>query len=155
MTPKMDRTEQLAALVSAKQQVLKVLVQLSHRQVKLIGAGDMGSLIKLLAGKQTVMSQLQTIERELAPFRDEDPEQRRWFSVAERAACQARANECNALLSEAMQLEQEAEAAMLARRNATAEALHTAQTASEARAAYGANPIASMTSPTGAGGEWS
>ena len=146
MTQSMNRTEQLAALVSAKQQVLKVLVQLSRRQVELIGGGDMGSLIKLLAGKQTVMSQLQMIERELAPFRDEDPEQRRWPSPAERAACQARANECNALLSEALKLEREAEAAMLVRRNTTAEALHAAQTASEARAAYGAVPIGSMTS---------
>ena len=59
-------TEQLAALVAAKQHVLEILVQLSRRQVGLIESGDMTLLMKVLAGKQTVMSQLQTIERELA-----------------------------------------------------------------------------------------
>ena len=144
MSQNTTNTEQLAALVAAKQQVLKVLVQLSRRQVELIGAGDMTSLLKVLAGKQTVMNQLQVIEREMSPYRDEDPEGRVWNSPAQRAACQTRANECNALLAEAMSLEQQAEAAMLVRRNATAEALSAAQSASDARAAYSAFPQAPL-----------
>jgi hypothetical protein len=146
MTQTMTGTEQLAALVTAKQHVLKVLVQLSQRQVEFISAGDMSSLIKLLAGKQTVMNQLQAIEREMTPFRDEDPETRLWSSPAQRMACQTRAQECNTLLGQAMQLEQQAEAAMLVRRNATAEALSAVQTASDARAAYSGHTAASMNS---------
>jgi flagellar biosynthesis/type III secretory pathway chaperone len=146
MSPQSTNTAQLAELVAAKQQVLEILVRLSRRQVLLIGAGDMTSLLKLLGGKQTVMHQLQAIEQGLAPFRDEDPEQRIWPSPAHRAACQARADRCNALLAEAMQLEQQAEAAMVGRRDEAAAALATVQTATDARSAYAALPPANIAS---------
>ena len=133
-------TEKLAALITTKQQVLEILVQLSRRQLALIDAGEMTTLIKLLAGKQTVMNQLQTLERELSPFRDQDPEQRLWASPAERTACQVRAEQCNALLMEAMDLEKRAEAAMVERRQATARSLAAVQAGADARAAYGSIP---------------
>lgn len=136
MSPSRLPTEQLAALVAAKLQILKVLVQLSRRQVELIEAAEMTTLIKLLAAKQTVMGQLQTIEQELTPFRGEDPDRRVWRSTAARAACQTQAETSNALLTEALALEQRAETAMLGRRDAAAAALASVQTASDARAAY-------------------
>ena len=71
-------TTRLAGLITAKQQVLEILVQLGRKQVALIAAGDMTSLLKLLAGKQSVMSHLQMIEHAMTPFRDEDPESRIW-----------------------------------------------------------------------------
>lgn len=131
-------------MITTKQQVLEILVQLSRRQLALIGAGDMTTLLKLLGGKQTVMSQLQTLERELAPFRDEDPEQRLWASPSERTACQVRAEQCNSLLSEAMDLERRAEAAMVDRRQATATALAAVQAGVNARAAYDSIPPAAL-----------
>jgi len=133
-------TERLAALVATKQQVLDILVQLSRRQLSLIDAGEMTTLLKLLAGKQTVMNQLQILEHELAAFRDEDPEQRVWASAAERAACQARAEQCNTLLAEAMNLEKRAEVAMVDRRQAVATALAAVQAGADARAAYDSIP---------------
>jgi len=146
MSPYTTSTIYLAELIAAKLQVLKVLVQLSRRQVELIGAGEMATLIKLLAAKQTVMNQLQAIEHQLAPFRDEDPEKRAWRSPAERAACQAQAELANALLTEALGLEQQAETAMLHRRDGAASALAALQTASDARIAYAAIPATSTSS---------
>jgi len=140
MSPETTPCEQLAALVAAKLHVLKVLVQLSQRQIDLIEAGEINTLIKLLAAKQTVMRQLQTIERELVPFRGDDPEQRRWASPAQRAACQAQSQCANNLLAEAMELEQRAERAMLRRRDAAAAALLAVQSAADARGAYVAAP---------------
>ena len=134
-------TEHLAELVSAKHQVLKVLVQLSRRQIEIIEAGEMSTLIKLLAAKQTVMTQLQAIEHELAPFRADEPEQRRWQSPSRRAACQAQAESASTLLAEALKLEQQAEAAMLHRRDSAAEALAAVQLASDARGAYVTAPV--------------
>jgi len=140
MSSSTTTTERLAALIPTKQQVLEILVQLSRRQLALIGAGEMTTLLKLLAGKQTVMNQLQTLERELTPFRDEDPERRVWTSPQERTACQVRAEQCNALLAEAMDLEKRAEAAMVERRQAAATALAAVQAGANARAAYDAIP---------------
>jgi len=133
-------TERLAALITTKQQVLEILVQLSRRQLALIDAGEMTPLLKLRAGKQTVMTQLQTLERELSAFRNEDPEQRAWASAAERTACQVRAGQCNALLAEAMDLEKRAETAMVSRRHAAAAALAVIQAGADARAAYDTLP---------------
>ena len=86
------------------------------------------------------MNQLQILERELSPFRDEDPEQRVWASTAERTACQVRAEQCNALLAEAMDLEKRAETAMVSRRHAAAAALAVIQAGADARAAYDTLP---------------
>src|SRR5262245_51537395 len=141
MLPSIASTEQLAALVAAKLQVLRVLVQLSRRQIELIESGEMTTLIKLLAAKQTVMSQLHTIERELEPFRREDPEQRQWGSPARRAACQTHAECASALLAEALELEQRAETAMLRCRDCAAAALVAVQNASDARGAYVTAPV--------------
>jgi hypothetical protein len=146
MTLAITTTEQLAALIAAKQQILEILVRLSQKQVELVTAGDMTTLLKLLSGKQTVMQQLQTIERELAPFRGQDPEERVWRSPGDRVVCQRRADSCNALLAEAMQLEQRAEAGMLVRRDSAAAALVTAQTAADARFAYAKLPEMPLTS---------
>ena len=126
--------------------MLEILVRFLRRQTELIEAGDMTSLLKLLSGKHTVISQLQKLDGDLTPFRDEDPERRIWRSTAERAACQARCRACNALLAESMALEQQAETAMRGRRDAAAATLAAVQTASDARAAYAAIPSPALTS---------
>jgi hypothetical protein len=147
MSVRAMNTEHLAALVDAKLQVLKILVRLSRRQIELIEAGEMGTLIKLLAAKQTVMTQLQKLEQDLAPFRADDPEKRVWRTPAKRAACQAQAECANALLAEALAMEQRAERAMLVRRESAAAELAAVQTASDARSAYAtiaAVPMGSM-----------
>jgi hypothetical protein len=138
------KTEQLAALVAAKQHVLEILVQLSKRQLEVIGTGDISLLMKVLSAKQTVMNQLQTIEGEMKPFRDENPEERVWRSAEDRTACQARAERCNALLAEALALEQQAEQAMVEKRDAAGATLAAVQTAADARFAYASNPIPSV-----------
>jgi flagellar biosynthesis/type III secretory pathway chaperone len=129
-------TSRLAALVSAKLQVLEILTRLSRRQLELIAGGQTPALLKLLTAKETVLAQLQALERQLDPFRAEDPEARRWNSPAARSACQREADRANALLTEAMALERQAEAAMLDRRDAAADAVSAVQVAADARTAY-------------------
>jgi hypothetical protein len=134
-------TDRLAALIAAKLQVLEILARLSRRQLAMIDAGEMTPLIKLLASKQTVMSQLQALEEKLQPFRGDDPEARVWHSASDRWACQAQADRCNALLVEALTLEKQAEEAMLRRRDAAVVALSAAQSATDARTAYAVTPL--------------
>jgi hypothetical protein len=130
-------TSQLAALIEAKLQLLEVLARLGKRQLELIEAGNMADLIKLLAAKQTVIQQLQRVERQLDPYRDENPDQRVWPSAAARANCQARAERCNAALAHTLNLEKQAESAMNVRREQAAESVAAAQSAADVRSAYG------------------
>jgi flagellar biosynthesis/type III secretory pathway chaperone len=144
--PTTAETDQLGDLIAAKLQVLEILVRLSRQQMGLIDASNMNLLIKLLAAKQTVMQQLQMLERQLAPFRDQDPDRRVWQSAQKRRDCQALAERCNALLTEAMELERQMEAAMLRRQEATAAALTGVQASADARWAYSAAPAPPATS---------
>jgi hypothetical protein len=140
MTDVTKSTAELAALISAKTQLLAILVQLGNRQLVLVNEAETTPLIKLLSAKQTVLQQLQAVERKLDPYRDQDPETRPWTSASDRAACQAQADRCNALLAESLELEKQAETAMRHRRDATAAALQNAQTAEGARWAYENSP---------------
>jgi hypothetical protein len=140
-------TDRLAALIAATCQVAELLLRLAERQLELAGGGQTQAIIKLLAAKQGVLEQLHRLEREIDPFRAQDPESRHWRSPADRAACQAQAQQSADLLARAMALEKQGEAAMLRRREAAAAALAAVQSAADARTAYApASPISSFNS---------
>ena len=129
-------TDLLAALVAAKLKILELLAQLAHKQLALADRGESTDLLKLLAAKQTVLAQLQHVERRLDPFRSQDPEARVWRSPADRQRCQERANRCDELLAETMRVEKQGEAAMIRRRDQAASVLAGAAAAADAQAAY-------------------
>jgi len=129
-------TDRLAALISAKSQVAELLLRLAARQLELAQNGQTQPLIKLLAAKQGVLEQLHRLEREIDPFRSQDPDARTWRVPADRAHCQAQAQQSADLLAQAMSLEKQGEAAMLRRREAAAAALAAVQSAADARVAY-------------------
>lgn len=136
-------TDRLSELVAAKLQVVELLLGLARRQLELADRAEMTALLKLLAAKQTVLDQLQRLEREIDPYRNQDPDQRAWRNPADRERCQAKADLCGKLLGEAMILEKQGEAALLRRRQAAAAALEDAQSAADAAVAYAApEPVA-------------
>jgi flagellar biosynthesis/type III secretory pathway chaperone len=135
-------TDLLAALVAAKLKILELLAQLARKQLALADRGESTDLLKLLAAKQTVLAQLQHVERRLDPFRSQDPEARVWRSPADRQRCQERANRCDELLAETMRVEKQGEAAMIRRRDQAASVLAGAAAAADAQAAYAGPALA-------------
>ena len=129
-------TERLAELIGKKRHVLAQLRDVGQRQTDLINHGDTGSLLKLLAAKQLLISTLQSVERELTPYYAEDPDRRKWNSPTDRATCAQQAAECNTLLEEIVQLEKHGADMMTARRNEVAEQLQQAHAAAHVRSAY-------------------
>jgi flagellar biosynthesis/type III secretory pathway chaperone len=129
-------TNRLAELIGKKRQVLSQLRDVGQKQTDLIIHGDTGSLLKLLAAKQQLISALQRVERELTPYYAEDPDDRSWASPEDRAKCAKQAAECNALLEEIVQLEKHGADMMAARRNEAAEQLQQAHAAAHVRTAY-------------------
>ena len=129
-------TEPLARLVRQKRKLLEQLAMLGRRQQELIAGGDAATLLQLLGGKQQLITGLQVVERGLDAFRHEDPDTRRWPSPAERAACQADADACNALLAEVLTTEQQHEGQLSERRDALSKRLQQAQSAHAASTAY-------------------
>jgi hypothetical protein len=141
-------TNHLAFLVQRKLEILTLLVRLGKQQLALADGGDMGMLMKLLAAKQALLTQLQELERQLDPFRADDPEARTWASAAARAECQRQATECGWRLSEIIELEKQAERQMVLRRDSVAARLQGAHSAAEATSAYTAGAIDSPFRPT-------
>lgn len=129
-------TFRLAELIRVKLKIIELLAGLARKQLALASAGDTGELIKLLSAKQTVLAQLHAIERQLDPFRAEDPETRVWRTPGDRIRCQQHAQQCDELLAATMELERQAEAVMLRRRDQAAEQLVEISGAAEAATAY-------------------
>jgi hypothetical protein len=129
-------TEQLATLIRRKAELLGLLKQFTERQMTVIAQEDTGLLLRLLAGKQTLVDQLQAVERDLAPFRDQDPEQRFWRRPEDRLECQQLATRCEALIREILDLDRRGEGELIRRRDAAAELLAGLHDSAHAQRAY-------------------
>jgi flagellar biosynthesis/type III secretory pathway chaperone len=129
-------TTRLAEVISKRRRCLEQLLELGRRQADFIAAGNMTDLMRLLAAKQQLIAALQTLEKELTPFHDEDPDSRRWSSPEERARCAADADHCRQLIQEVMSLEQSGERQLTVRRDETAVQLRAVGAAGRIRDAY-------------------
>jgi hypothetical protein len=129
-------TDRLSELIAAKLQVVELLSGLARRQLELAEQAEMTALLKVLSAKQTVLDQLQRLERQLDPYREQDPERRVWRSAALRQRCQQQMDQCGHVLNEVMVLEKQGEAALVRRRQVAALALEQVQSATDARSAY-------------------
>jgi hypothetical protein len=132
----MQSTEQLAALIAQKHEVLVQLRAVGVRQTGLVASGEVAALLKLLAAKQHLITRLQELERELKPFYAGDPDKRVWRSPDDRARCAKQANDCNALLEEIVQLEKLGADKMNERKNEVAQQLQQVHAATHVRNAY-------------------
>ncbi len=131
-----NSTAILSERIRQKHELLVQLRDIGLRQLELIGSGDMNQLLKVLAAKQRLLGILQTVERALDPFRDEDPQQRSWRSPADREKCAEMALCCESLLRDIVEQERQSESEMIIRRNETARRLRDIQHAAEIHRAY-------------------
>lgn len=139
-------TERLTHWIGQKLTILEQVRDLSQRQAALIAAGDVQRLLSVLTAKQTLLTELQKVERELEPYRQQDPEARQWRSFAEREECRQRAAHCEAVLREIVHIEQQDEAELRQRRAAAAARLQGTHDTAQATRAYLGPPIPFPTS---------
>ncbi|MBC8354129.1 MAG: hypothetical protein H8E66_19225 [Planctomycetes bacterium] len=132
-------TELLASLIDKKYAILSSLRQLARAQGKIVQDGDMTRLMKLLATKQNLLTQLQHIERQLDPFRSQDPDSRKWRSPERRQQTRDMATRCESLLSEIMLVEKQCEGELVVRRDAAATRLQGIHSVTQATDAYLSN----------------
>lgn len=129
-------TDILADLVQQKLALMLKLHQLGRKQLELIEANDLTQLLKLLASKQKILTTLQSHERQMDPFRTQDPESRVWRSAEDRDRCAAAAAQCERLREEIVRAEQVSESRLTFRRDEAASRLQGLHQASQARHAY-------------------
>lgn len=140
-------TETLADLIDKRHRCLLQLRDLGRKQAELICAGEMNPLLRLISAKNQLIAALQSIEQGLAPFHEQDPEQRQWHSSAARDQSRQLSASCQELLQEVMELERQNEQTMIERRDQVAAQLQTAQAANSARGAYQAHQVSPTQGP--------
>jgi hypothetical protein len=133
-------TDILAELVVKKHDLLVQLRDAGLRQLELIDGADMTQLLKLLSSKQRLLTALQDIERQLKPFRRENPDDRVWRTPADRQRCAELATRSETLLAEVVEQEKRSETQLRAHRDRVAEELEGAHQAARAASAYGDDP---------------
>jgi len=129
-------TDSLAELIQRKHACLVQLRDMGRKQFETVLQGTMTALLDVLAEKQRVLAELQRLERELDPFRGQDPQQREWRSPEARQACAQTLERCEALLREIVAQEKESERELVRRRDEAAARLRGIHAASLARGAY-------------------
>jgi hypothetical protein len=134
----MDRleTDTLAQLVANRLECLSQLRALGTRQLELVAEGDLTALLRVLAGKQRLLMRLQTLEVELAPFRNQAPEDRVWRDPADRVRCARMAEVCTVLMAEILEQERQSEGQLQSRRDEASTQLHGMHRANQASDAY-------------------
>jgi len=132
-----ESTDRLAELMNRKHEVLTQLHTLSQYQLRLAGHDDyLSDLMRVLAAKQTLIDRLSSVDRELNPFRSEDPNVRVWRSPEDRQRCSVMARNCEQLLDELKKLESESTSAVSKRRDEVARQLKETHTSVDSNAAY-------------------
>jgi hypothetical protein len=135
MTNSLD-TFTLTQLLAQKCELLVQLRQLVGRQCELIETSDLTQLLNLLAVKQRFIGNLQTLQRQLEPYRSQLPQQRQWPSEEDRRRGAELADACQRLLAEVMDHEKHSESQLILRRDEAAAQLHAVHFAAQARDAY-------------------
>jgi hypothetical protein len=139
-TDRLSSTERLAELVRAKHACLTQLHGLGKRQLIVIADGDISLLLNLLSAKQSLLAELQTIERGLDPFRQQDPDERRWASATDRQRSSQVLEQCEMLLKDILAQEKQSEQQLCQRRDEAAARLQGSHLAFQARGAYHSDP---------------
>jgi hypothetical protein len=129
-------TDLLARLIRGRLDCLARLRDMGTKQLELVEANQTTELLDVLAVKQRVLLELQGIERQLAPFRDQRPDERRWRTREDRQECARQLERCEALLRDIVTQEKQSERALTRRRDDLAAQLHGMHVASQARGAY-------------------
>lgn len=129
-------TDVLGELIHQKHDCLTQLRDMGRKQLELVRDGSMAHLLDLLSAKQRVLLELQRIEFQLEPFRNQDPESRQWRTSDARQRCAQELAQCKLLFSEILVQEKQSEQELARRRDETAAQLQGVHRASQARGAY-------------------
>ena len=116
--------------------VLEQILSLSEKQLNLVQLGDTTLLLELLARKQKMFETFETLEQQLDPYRNIEPQDRRWESEQERRDCETAILQCNELLAAVLELDQQSIPEFAQQKDEIQRKLKTMGTSGKAGAVY-------------------
>jgi hypothetical protein len=129
-------TKKLQELGSLKLHLLRSARELSIQQFEVMQSDDVATLLTVLSRKSEILDTLRTLQKDLDPYRDQQPEDRQWDSAEERLACRKTFEEIDRLLEELTQMDNRALEQMTQQRDAMASQIAQFATAEAVQNAY-------------------
>jgi len=120
-----------------QQQKYRELAVVAEEQKKVLGAGDIDTLMGVVERKRAIMDEIEGLERELAPVKGRWAELRADLDAPAIREVEEAVEETKRILQELVRLEDEARLALDAHRATTAEQLKDLMKKKKARGAYG------------------
>lgn len=123
-------------LIRKEEGVLRRLAAASIRQLEIVRSGDMTRLLELLAQKQRLMDEFDAVKRQLVPFRDIPPSDRRWRDDEERRETGAAVNRCTRMLEEILRNDRRSTEELAERKTDVEEQLRRIRQGAQVNASY-------------------
>jgi len=136
-------TKKLQELGSLKLHLLRSARELSIQQFEVMQSDDVATLLTVLSRKSEILDTLRTLQKDLDPYRNEQPEDRQWDSAEERLSCRKTFEEIDRLLEELTQMDNLALEQMTQQRDAMACQIAQFATAEAVQNAYASSFLGS------------
>jgi len=135
---KLVPTERLVGLLRQEKALYARFLELSGQQLAVIEGGDVTELLSLLGRKQELLGQIDRVERELSPAKQQWGQQRESLAPDEREVVEALIEEVGGVLEQLIALEKRGEQSLREQRQRTLEQIDRAERGHRLGQAYGA-----------------
>ena len=126
----------LLQIVQAQIPLLEQMLRLSEKQLNLVQLSDMTLLLQLLAQKQKVYEMFEALRRQLDPYQDIKPQDRKWESEQERLDCEAAIQTSKELLAAIMELDRQSESDLARQKDEIQRQMRKMDTSGKAAVVY-------------------
>ncbi|MCL2624058.1 MAG: hypothetical protein FWD31_10370 [Planctomycetaceae bacterium] len=110
-------SEHLYQLIGQKLERLEQLYACSSNQMQYLEMEEMGAILEILAEKQHLLIAIEGIDRQIAQYHVDDPEERVWPSPEMRQECRDRVSRCDQLIRETLECDRMAEQRLIDKKN--------------------------------------
>ncbi|MDR1385157.1 MAG: hypothetical protein LBJ67_15105 [Planctomycetaceae bacterium] len=132
----MTDTKRFFQLVRKKHEWLIRIRECSRRQLQYVGEENLGALLELLAAKQKLLLEIEGVDKELAIYRVDDPEERVWSSPEIRRQCRETVTQCDTLIREILDTDGLAEQQLTEKKEAAGRQLKQLDNSARVQKAY-------------------
>ena len=135
--------DRLVGLLQQEKALYARFLELSGQQLAVIQGGDVSELLALLGRKQELLGQIDRVEQELSPAKENWDEVRASLSADERPAVEAMVEEVRRVLEELIALERKGEGLLRQQRQHTLDQIAQTERGCQLGSAYraGAKPV--------------
>ncbi|MCL2118401.1 MAG: hypothetical protein FWH27_08255 [Planctomycetaceae bacterium] len=132
----MTDSEHLFQLVGQKLERLEQLHTCSGNQMQYVIADEMGAILEILAAKQRLLLEIEGIDRQIAQYHVDDPEDRVWPSREMREQCRERISRCDLLVRETLEFDRLVEQCLTEKKDAAKQQLQHFTDTAHVQGAY-------------------